>query len=75
LHAHYGANAATAKYFTLHRTADVAHAAVWRELIEKQLEAQPADAEAALDSAERAAAALWSALDGVERERQTRLAA
>lgn len=71
---HYDANAATAKYFTLHQTADIAHAAVWRQLIEKELAADPTAADAALNSAERAARALWSALDGVERERQTRLA-
>jgi pyrroloquinoline-quinone synthase len=70
---HYAADAPTAKYFTLHRTADVAHAAVWRELIDKQLAADPSAAETALDSAECAARALWSALDGVERERQARL--
>ncbi|HEY5382062.1 MAG TPA: CADD family putative folate metabolism protein [Acidobacteriaceae bacterium] len=67
---HYNADAATAKYFTLHQTADVAHAAVWRGLIDKQLAADPSAAEAALDSAERAAHALWSALDGIERERK-----
>jgi pyrroloquinoline-quinone synthase len=72
---HYAADAATAKYFTLHQTADVAHAAVWRDLIDKQLAADPAAEEAALDSAERAARALWSALDGVERERQSRISA
>lgn len=71
---YYSADAATAKYFTLHQTADVAHAAVWRALIEKQLAANPVATEAVLDSAERAACALWSALDGVERERQNRLA-
>lgn len=69
---HYAADAATAKYFTLHQTADLAHAAVWRELIEKELTANPSAAETALDSAERAARALWRALDGVERERQAR---
>ena len=69
---HYSADAATAKYFTLHQTADVAHAAVWRELIDKELAADPAAADATLDSAERAARALWTALDGVERERQSR---
>jgi len=72
---HYSADAATARYFTLHQTADVAHAAVWRELIEKQIASDPAAEEAALASGERAAKALWTALDGVERERQTRLAA
>jgi pyrroloquinoline-quinone synthase len=69
---HYSADAATAKYFTLHQTADVAHAAVWRELIDKELAADPLAADAALESAERAARALWTALDGVERERQSR---
>lgn len=69
---HYSAGTATAKYFTLHQTADVAHAAVWRELIDKELAADPEAAEAALDSAERAAQALWVALDGVERGRQSR---
>jgi pyrroloquinoline-quinone synthase len=70
---YYAADAATAKYFTLHQTADVAHAAVWRELIDKQLATDPTAEEATLDSAERAARALWSALDGVERERQSRI--
>ncbi|HTV07502.1 MAG TPA: CADD family putative folate metabolism protein [Candidatus Aquilonibacter sp.] len=69
---HYSADAATAKYFTLHETADVAHAAVWRELIDAELAQDPAMADAVLDSAERAARALWVALDGVERERRSR---
>jgi pyrroloquinoline-quinone synthase len=69
---HYSADATTAKYFTLHQTADVAHAAVWRDLIDKEVAADPGAAEAALESAERAAQALWMALDGVERERQSR---
>ena len=72
LTSHYSADAATAKYFTLHETADVAHAAVWRELVDKELAADEAAGDAALDSAERAAQALWIALDGVERERQSR---
>jgi pyrroloquinoline-quinone synthase len=69
---HYDADAATARYFTLHQTADVAHASVWRELIDKQLALDPSAAEAALASAERSARALWTALDGVERQRLTR---
>ena len=71
---HYAVDATGARYFTLHQTADVAHAAVWRGLIEQQLAADPAAAEAALESGERAARALWTALDGVERERQARAA-
>ncbi len=69
LAAHYQTTGAAAKYFTLHETADVHHAAVWRELMNVQLAAEPEAAEAALNAAERAAQALWSALDGVERQR------
>ena len=65
---HYGTDGAAARYFTLHQTADVAHASVWRELIDKEL-ASPEAEEAALAAAERAAKALWGALDGVERQR------
>jgi pyrroloquinoline-quinone synthase len=72
LAAHYDADAATARYFTLHQTADVAHASVWRELINRQIANDPAAADAALASAERAAQALWTALDGIERERLAR---
>jgi pyrroloquinoline-quinone synthase len=66
---HYGTTGAAAKYFTLHQTADVHHAAVWRGLIDAQLAQDPSAEEAALNAAERAAKALWMALDGVERER------
>jgi pyrroloquinoline-quinone synthase len=69
---HYGADATTSRYFTLHQTADVAHASVWRELINQQIALDPTAADAALNSAERAARALWVALDGVERQRLAR---
>jgi pyrroloquinoline-quinone synthase len=70
LAAHYGTEGVAAKYFTLHQTADVAHASVWRELIDRQLAGGSAeDEEAALNAGERAAKALWVALDGVERQR------
>jgi len=73
LAAHYGAvgdaGSAVMRYFTLHQTADVAHASVWRELVDKELAASPEAEEAALDAGERAAKALWVALDGVERGR------
>jgi pyrroloquinoline-quinone synthase len=72
LKAHYGADAAATRYFTLHQTADVHHADVWRKLIASELVNDPAAASDALDAAERTAAALWSALDGVERDRQAR---
>ena len=68
----YGADAAATRYFTLHQTADVHHAQVWRDLIDQQLAAAPdrdaAEAQA-LAAAETAARALWSALDGVDRQR------
>ena len=71
---HYNADSATARYFTLHQTADVHHAEVWRGLIANELAGAPETAPEALDAAERTAAALWSALDGIERERQARKA-
>jgi pyrroloquinoline-quinone synthase len=67
---HYGADKATARYFTLHQTADVYHANVWRTAIEAELAAHPEDADRALDAAEATAAALWSTLSGIERQRQ-----
>lgn len=69
---HYGADSATTRYFTLHQTADVHHANVWRTLIAGELAAAPEAAAEALEAAHQTAAALWSALDGVERSRQQR---
>jgi len=71
---HYSTEGAGAKYFTLHQTADVHHASVWRELMNAEIAKDPAAADAALEAGERAAKALWSALDGVERERVSRSA-
>jgi pyrroloquinoline-quinone synthase len=67
---HYCADKDTARYFTLHQTADVHHAKVWRIAMEAELNAHPQDADAALDAAEATAAALWNTLSGIERERQ-----
>ncbi len=69
LEKHYAADAATTKYFTLHRTADVHHAQVWRDLIDSELAASPESAPVALAAAETAAKALWEALSGVDRLR------
>jgi pyrroloquinoline-quinone synthase len=69
LAAHYDTIGAPARYFTLHETADVHHASVWRELMNAQLAKDPAAAQRALEVAEQAAKALWTALDGIERER------
>jgi pyrroloquinoline-quinone synthase len=67
---HYGADMAASRYFALHQVADVYHAKVWRDAIEAELAAHPEDTEAALDTAEATAAALWNTLSGIERERQ-----
>lgn len=65
----YGADEQTTRYFTLHATADVYHSNVWREQLAKRVEANPETAEKALNAAEAAAKALWTALDGMEARR------
>jgi pyrroloquinoline-quinone synthase len=76
LRTRYGADADTCRYFTLHTTADVRHSKVWRDLLEKEINAAGEQSAAnALDAAEETARALWRALDGIERERVSRMAA
>jgi pyrroloquinoline-quinone synthase len=75
LRAWYGADDKTCSYFTLHRTADVYHAQVWKKLLEKQVAGNPAAAEKALAAGEAAAKKLWDALDGMESRRQSTVAA
>jgi pyrroloquinoline-quinone synthase len=70
----YGADAKTRGYFTLHATADVYHAQVWRNQLEKRVKANPEAAEKALTAAEIAAKALWAVLDGFEARRMKRAA-
>jgi pyrroloquinoline-quinone synthase len=71
----YGADEPTCRYFTLHTRADVHHAQVWRELVERQLAtASFHTVERTLQVAEETARTLWQALDGIERERQARAA-
>jgi pyrroloquinoline-quinone synthase len=70
----YGAGDKTCGYFSLHVTADIYHANVWRKQLEKRLAANPENADAALDAAENAAGMLWRALDGIEAERQAQAA-
>jgi pyrroloquinoline-quinone synthase len=67
----YGADDKTCGYFALHATADIYHANVWREQLEKRIVAKPETADAALDAAENAARMLWQALDGIEAARMT----
>jgi pyrroloquinoline-quinone synthase len=71
----YGADEKTRGYFTLHATADVYHARVWRKQLEKRVDANPETAERALASAEGAAKALWVVLDEFETGRTQRAAA
>lgn len=70
----YGADAKTCGYFTLHTTADVYHANVWREQLSKLVTDDEQAQQRALIAAEIAARCLWRALDGIERERQSRAA-
>jgi pyrroloquinoline-quinone synthase len=68
----YGADAKTCSYFKLHQTADVHHSQVWRDKLDAELASHPEQSERAIAAAETAAKALWRALDGIERERQSR---
>jgi len=65
----YGLNESACGYFTLHITADVAHAMVWREQLQKLLNDDPKATDAAIAAGERAAKALWGALDGIDARR------
>jgi pyrroloquinoline-quinone synthase len=69
LRQNYSADDKTCGYFSLHSTADVHHARVWRTQLEKRIAANPAAAPVALDAAENAARALWRALDGIDARR------
>lgn len=71
----YGADHKTCGYFSLHATADVYHARVWHNQLEKRIVEHPEQAEAALDAAENTAHALWKALDGINALRTTKAAA
>ncbi|HWB31962.1 MAG TPA: CADD family putative folate metabolism protein [Acidobacteriaceae bacterium] len=75
LQKHYSADAATSRYFTVHTVADVFHSQVWRDLLTAELAARPEQAKIALEAAENAARALWTTLDGIEADRQARMAA
>lgn len=71
----YGTDERTCGYFTLHTTADIYHSQVWRKQLERRLKANPQAASKALEAGERAAKALWHALDGIEAGRLARTAA
>ena len=71
----YGAEDKSCGYFSLHATADVYHSKVWRNQLEKRIEAHSETADAALDAAEKAARMLWKALDGIDARRTAMAAA
>jgi pyrroloquinoline-quinone synthase len=68
----YGLDTAACGYFTLHATADIAHARVWREQLDRLLSADAKAPKPAMVAAERAAKALWKALDGINAKRLMR---
>jgi pyrroloquinoline-quinone synthase len=78
----YAADTATCEYFRIHETADIHHAKVWTNLLDRELDAAAAQGPAALAACEEeilrgteaAARALWTALDAIEAAR-TQLAA
>ncbi len=71
----YGADERTTTYFTLHTTADVFHSQVWKQQLGKRVEGNPELQEKALAAGEKAAKALWRALDGIEARRTSKAAA
>ena len=75
LKAHYGADDRTCSYFTVHEKADVHHAGVWRKITSSLVEQDESHAAEALQGISRAARALWTALDGIERDRPNHQAA
>lgn len=75
LRAFYNADENATRYFTLHKTADLEHAESWRQLLARQIEADPELSGKALDAAERAALSLWNALDSIESARLGKVAA
>lgn len=65
LEQHYGiTDAATVRYFTVHETADVRHAAEWETVIHRTAP----NTRQALAVADRVLDALWSALSGIHAE-------
>ena len=69
---HYGADDRTCSYFAVHMKADVHHSGVWRRIISTLVEQDERHAGEALEGVSKAARALWTALDGIERERPNR---
>jgi pyrroloquinoline-quinone synthase len=66
---YYGADDRTCSYFTLHQKADIHHSNVWRQIISTLVEQDDRHADEVLEGVSQAARALWTALDGIERDR------
>jgi|SRR5271165_1025845 len=75
LREHYNADEKTRGYFMVHTIADVQHANVWRDQLEKRVKANPETAEKALAAAENTAKALWRVLDSFQARRMDSVAA
>jgi pyrroloquinoline-quinone synthase len=69
---YYGADDRTCSNFALHEKADIHHASVWRKIISALVVKNDRHAAEALQGLSRAVRALWTALDGIERERPNR---
>jgi pyrroloquinoline-quinone synthase len=69
---HYGADDRACSYFALHEKMDIHHSSVWRKIISALVEEHERNGEEALKGISRAAIALWTALDGIERDRPNR---
>jgi pyrroloquinoline-quinone synthase len=65
----YGVDGKTCQYFTVHETADIYHSRVWKQQLSREIAAHPESVAKALATAEAAAKALWTALDGIEQRR------
>jgi pyrroloquinoline-quinone synthase len=68
----YQFDAAGCEYFTLHTTADIAHAQVWRDQLDELLKNDATAMRESILAARAAANALWTALDGINRRRASR---
>jgi pyrroloquinoline-quinone synthase len=68
----YGASDQTYEYFLVHRTADVRHACVWREELNKIINAAPGEEQPAVKAANSVAVLLWKVLDGINERRNAK---
>ncbi len=65
----YSAQPKAYRYFSVHSTADIEHANVWRRLISEEIGGDQRKMDLALKSTESIASGLWKVLDGIEERR------